>query len=77
MDEESLLRMVEAIAEVAPGTVTLETELDALNWDSLANLGFISEVDSALDVTVSAEQLSKAATVADLGAVVRDATNGK
>jgi acyl carrier protein len=76
MDDISLLRMVEEISEAPPGTVTLETELERLDWDSLANLGFIAGVDSALGVTVSAELLARATTVADLGTLVRDAAAG-
>lgn len=75
MDEQAVLDVVAAVAEVEAGSVGLATNLDSLDWDSLANLGFMSEVDSRFGVTVSAEDLAKAATVGDLVALVRDATS--
>ena len=54
--------------------VGLRATIASIDWDSLANLGFISHVDSQLGVAVSADRLSRATTVAELGAVVRDAS---
>jgi acyl carrier protein len=66
MDETSLLQTVADILEVDVAEVALSDELDALGWDSLSNISFIAEVDEKTGVTVEADALSEAVTVADL-----------
>lgn len=70
MDENALLKIVAEILEVDVDEVALTDELDALGWDSLANISFIAEVDTAAGVTIGADALADAVTVADLHALV-------
>jgi acyl carrier protein len=73
MEERDVISLVEEILEVDPGTVSMTDALDDIDWDSLSNISFIAEIDSRLGVSINADQLSKAATVADLYALVQDA----
>ncbi|MDR6866320.1 acyl carrier protein [Microbacterium resistens] len=68
MDEKALLKTVAEILEV--DEVSLDTDLEDLGWDSLSNLSFIAEVDDAAGLTIDADQLTEAKTVADLKALV-------
>ena len=70
MDEKALLELVAEILEVEVGEVALTDELEAVGWDSLANISFIAEVDEATGVTIEADDLANAKTVADLHALV-------
>lgn len=70
MDDKELLALVEEILEVDPNTVSLDSTLDDLDWDSLANITFIAEVDTRLGVSVNADQLAKAETVQDLRGLI-------
>lgn len=71
MDEKALLELVAEILEVEVDEVSLTDELDAVGWDSLANISFIAEVDEATGVTIEADELANAKTVADLHALTR------
>lgn len=77
MNDTDIVRLVESIAEVQTGTVTVDTELESLDWDSLAALSFISAIDSSLGLIVEATSLTRATTVADLVAVVNDAASSE
>lgn len=66
MDEKTLLELVAEILEVDAGEVALAQELEELGWDSLANISFIAEVDEAVGVSIDADDLAGAKTVADL-----------
>lgn len=71
MDEKAFLDLVAEILEVETDDVALTDELDAVGWDSLANISFIAEVDEAVGVTIDADELANAKTVADLHALTR------
>lgn len=73
MDENALLALVAEILETDVAEVSLNDELDALGWDSLANISFIAEVDEATGVTIDADDLAKAKTVADLHGLITSA----
>jgi acyl carrier protein len=73
MDEKEFLALLEEVLEVSPGDLSLTDSLQGYDWDSLSVLGFISAVDTNLDVTLDAEKLAKASTPADLLAIVNDA----
>jgi acyl carrier protein len=66
--ETKLLEIVAEVLEV--DCVTLETELNDDNWDSLAIVTFISETDSAFDVILSPEAVGKVKNVAELAALI-------
>lgn len=59
-----LLEIVSEIIEV--DDVSLDTELNEGNWDSLAVITFISEADNEFDRVVSPSQLAKVTKVSDL-----------
>lgn len=71
MDETTFLDLVADILETDAADVKLTDELDALGWDSLSNISFIAEVDEATGVTIDADQLAEAETVADLLAMTK------
>ncbi|MGL0822739.1 acyl carrier protein [Vibrio vulnificus] len=62
--ENKLLEIISDILEI--DDVTLETELNEDNWDSLAVVTFISEADNEFDKVVSPSEVNKATKVADL-----------
>ncbi len=66
MESNALLSIVAEILEVDAGEVALTDDLETLGWDSLANISFIAEVDTAAGVTIDADALAEAVTVADL-----------
>ena len=72
MDQTAFLALLEETLEVSPGTVSLTDSLEALDWDSLAVLGFISAVDGKLGVTLDTDKLNEAKTPADLLALVNE-----
>lgn len=59
-----LLEIVAEILEV--DAISLETELNEDNWDSLAVVTFISEADNEFDKVVSPSEVNKVTKVADL-----------
>ena len=62
--EEKLLTIVAEILEL--DSVTLTTELDEGNWESLAIVTFISEIDTAFDKVLSPAQVGEATSVSQL-----------
>lgn len=66
MSDSDLLALVDEILEVPPGTVTMDSDLEELGWDSLSNLNFISIVDTRYRATVDPVQLARSATPRDL-----------
>lgn len=63
-DVNKLLEIVSEIIEM--DDVTLDTELNEGNWDSLAVITFISEADNEFDKVVAPLQLAKVTKVSDL-----------
>lgn len=65
MDKKNkLLEIVADILEVE--SVNLNTELNEDNWDSLAVVTFISEIDSTFNIIVSPSIVSEASSVQKL-----------
>ncbi|GAM73816.1 hypothetical protein JCM19241_5012 [Vibrio ishigakensis] len=67
--EKQLLEIMEEILEV--DDVTLETELNDENWDSLAVVTFISEADNEFDKVVSPSEVNKVTKVAELLEIIK------
>lgn len=74
METEALLELVASILEVEVRTVSLSDKLAEVDWDSLSNLSFIAEVDERLGVSIDADELANAETVADLQNLVSTET---
>ena len=69
MSNESVLKIISEIIEV--DSVDLDLELNEDNWDSLAVISFIAEVDSKLGQLLDAQSVSGAKTVAELVSLVK------
>ena len=66
MDQQALLRAMDDLIEVSPGTLKGPEKLaDLEGWTSLAMIGFISFADRN-GVRVSPRTIATAATVAEL-----------
>lgn len=65
-----ILEIVAEILEVEVEDISLESELDDANWDSLAVVTFISEVDSSFNQVIAPSAVNEVKTVADLIALV-------
>ncbi len=74
MDDQTLLELVASILEVEAGDISLTDNLEEREWDSLANLSFIAEMDERLGLTIDADELAKAETVGDLRSIVAAAS---
>ncbi|MFC4222724.1 acyl carrier protein [Lysinibacter cavernae] len=72
MNEQQFLGLVEEILEVETGTIRMTDVLKEIDWDSLADITFIAELDSQLNVSVDANELSNSVTVSDLFGFVND-----
>lgn len=60
-------QLLDIVAEILENDgVTLDTELNEENWDSLAVVTFISEADNEFDKVVSPSEVNKVTKVADL-----------
>jgi acyl carrier protein len=67
MTSKNFLSEIEQIVEAPSGSLSMDRGLvDLEGWDSMAVLGFIAMADDRLGATVSAEQLAKCGTIADL-----------
>lgn len=73
MNQEEFLALVDETLEEDAGTASMESNLDDLGWDSLANISFIAEVDTRHGVEIDAERLAKAESVADLFELLTEA----
>lgn len=72
MDQIEFIALAEEILEVDSNTVNLADVLEDIDWDSLANIGLIADIDTKFGVSLDSERLGKAKTVADLYALVKD-----
>ena len=70
MTEESFISLVEEVLEVDPGSVTLGSTLEDLDWDSLSNLSLIAMLDSEHNISIGAQALQEAITVKDLYSLI-------
>jgi acyl carrier protein len=72
MDQQQFVSLVEEILEVDPGSLGLNDVLEELDWDSLANISLIAEIDSRVGKSLNAERLAACETVRDLYALLDD-----
>lgn len=73
MDEKTFMGIVAKILEVDGASLSTTDLLSDSDWDSLATISFIADIDSALGVAVDADMLARALTVGDLYSVVTEA----
>lgn len=77
MNTAQFIEFVEETLEVDSGTVSLTDVLDDIEWDSLANISFIAEVDTRFGVSLDSEKLAKSETVSDLLDLLTGAISSK
>jgi acyl carrier protein len=70
MGEASFLELVKEILELDDEEVTMDSDLNELAWDSLANISFIAAVDESTGKVVSPGALKDCSTVGDLYSLV-------
>jgi acyl carrier protein len=67
MGEKEILSELELIIEADPASLQSNAELAELDrWDSIAVVSFMAIADEKFGVILSAKELEKATTVADL-----------
>lgn len=64
--ENKLIEIVAEILEREIDDISLETELNELNWDSLAIVSFMAEADSQFGKTLSPTEVGGAKSVKEL-----------
>lgn len=72
MTEESFIALIEEVLEVNPGTVSMGSTLESLDWDSLSNLSLIAQLDSEHKIIIGAQALQEALTVSDLFTLISE-----
>lgn len=77
MNTADFIEFVEETLEVDSGTISLTDVLDDIEWDSLANISFIAEVDTRFGVSLDSEKLAKSETVSDLLNLLTGAISSK
>ncbi|HTS01712.1 MAG TPA: acyl carrier protein [Thermoanaerobaculia bacterium] len=71
MKTSEFLELLDEIVEQPPGTLRVDQKLDGMEgWDSLAKVSFIAAVNGQFGITLSADRVVGAKTVADLVALV-------
>lgn len=71
MNQTEFIAQLEEVMEMPPGVLKPDTVLEKTEkWDSLAVVATIAMVDERLGVTLSAQKLTAAVTVADVIALV-------
>ena len=72
MTRSDFLRELDEMLELEPGTVTDETTLEAVNFDSLATLSLIALADEKLGLALDPARIAECQAVADLVALVSE-----
>lgn len=73
MNEKEFVELIEKIVEAKPGTLSLSSKTVDIDWDSVAMLSFISEVDTRLGLELDLKRLVAAESVGDLFSLVTHA----
>ena len=63
--EEFLSKLADAL-EVEVNTLSIDTRLSSLDWDSLAIISTIALVDECLGKVLSAEKIAECQTIGDI-----------
>ena len=66
MHTTDFLRLLDELLEQEPGTLHIDTRLEACGWSSLAVVGFMALVDEHFETTVSPGAVARCETVSDL-----------
>ena len=66
MNQQEFIAEIEAIVMTKKGSLTLESVLDDVNWDSMAALEYQALVDEKLDLQLDPTDIGICRTVGDL-----------
>jgi acyl carrier protein len=69
MDTTAFLAMAKDLTTIDGATLTLDSELRDVGWDSLSNVEFIALVDAECGVVVDAGRLADCVTLGDVHAL--------
>ena len=65
--KEKIIALIEEILKVAPGTITEETQIgDVEQWDSLAHVMIIGEMESKLGISIPLDEAIEITTMKEL-----------
>lgn len=68
---EKVIKIIAEALEVEESSITLETDIQLLkNWDSLAQVQIIAEIESLCDVSIPIERATSMRTVREFVDVV-------
>lgn len=73
MEESKFIEICARILQKDPESLSLENELSAIGWDSLANVEFVAELDDELGIQLSSEDLSDCVNLTGLYELVKNA----
>lgn len=76
MADDMFLAELAEMVGAEPGTLTAESSLEELQWDSLAVVGCIAAIDDHYSVTVNGEALGNCGTVGEILGLVHAKTGG-
>jgi len=66
----ALIGGVAQVLQVDAATISPDTVLEGLGWDSVAVLSTIAFIDEHYGITVSGEELSRCATIRDISGLI-------
>lgn len=65
--KEKIICVIEEILKVAPGTITEDTQIeDVEQWDSLAHVMIIGELESKLGISIPLDEAIEITTMKEL-----------
>ena len=66
MDKQNFLSLLEKVVEAQPGSISMESELESVGWDSVGQLSLLAEIDRLPGVGIDMESMKKARYALDL-----------
>lgn len=65
--QEQIIALIEELLKVPAGTITVDTQIaDVEEWDSLAHVMLIGELETQLDVSIPLDDAIELTTVKEL-----------
>jgi len=72
MKRVEFLKLLDELLELEPGTLRGNEALDSIPWDSLALIGFLAMADAHFGLVLTAKDVLKCESVADLMKLIGD-----
>lgn len=66
MDETTFLALLEKVVEAQPGSISMESVLESVGWDSVGQLSLIAEIDRLPGFRIDSESMKKARIAREL-----------